>query len=1086
MLTTWKHTRTSIEYNLPATNRGEESAKKKKKSRKSLSSAESAATSSTTPLSPDVIGVQFVQPLACHDKFYQERANPSSSKSNKKRRKFNNENSAGGAASSMDMEPILCLTSPHRVVFMGKGESGSSAADHGNLMESKSRNYVTRPGAGSRFSLPGTTGQYTTSKGAFAGMLPTGAQYDPASNLIYAIRNGGSEVAVWTAAPSSALAGPDDEGSDVAINGKKMTPKKARKRKAQQPQDVHGSGSPADDIISQRLQIPEGKKAVTLTPFSIKGQGGLAAVGAAGCCDDGSIWVAISFQSSESCGQFQVLIVEGSSTDVAAPVVKVSKRRKSVSAKTNGNIGDRKGGWVLLDSRVTGKVDSRGISGAGGDGSSVLLSIQSVILSEDKNAQVAFRNHQVCIHNTESSDKLLSVLVERSTKQDILQLETSESDIAVKLDVNADSLSIVYRKSGDGWMFTSIDLSRSDGALINSTRTFPLPFDGMNGSTTVFSFGRVGQNVVAMLMKSQSIEHSETSVMSLRVIDFQRKAELSSLCWIEGDDVENEEPTSISKDSVMNKMLHGKQCHAMITNELDGSIALLTSTKEDKGSLDIVFSKLEVNSTKTQDAQMASGSTSLASALRFVATSAPYPLEAKNPAPQGRPNAKLANVISSEADDNNARQCVVDDAVDKACKLLASSAKELIDLTTGSNEKENGSNTNGKSRNGSKARKSIARSISWREVYHGGSMLIAEAEGGKLNSNKNLMNGVDTPTALKSAKTNELPKRFVEAAFKETATVLLALHKEAAPTKAQKGFQKTTQEAISILVEILETNLISARADYGVGLLHRGNVLLSILQACPSPSLSDIGNGILGKLHVIDVMLEHVQDIQEGALVSILRFVLRNVKVEDVVGYYSTTSETSEKGARFSNQYKELTDLQEDDQKRIGTRLLSEAVLDFTSKIVTYSNCNHSFLTKAMRVSIDASGEVETLLLTLAKLLKLGSTRKSREDDDDSSNNPHSNQVSLSLGAIHWISALTDAHMDTILKITNEGGLVIDRIQRAVRSAMAQSEFANEVREISDLIMSGETTDVVKKSSIAHSSSRDTAIVSYSMERLAF
>lgn len=987
----------------------------------------------------------------------------------------------------MDMEPILCLTSPHRVVFMGKGESGSSAADHGNLMESKSRNYVTRPGAGSRFSLPGTTGQNTTGKGTFAGMLPPGAQYDPASNLIYAIRNGGSEVAVWTAAPSSALAGPDDEGSEVAINGKKMTPKKARKRKAQQPQDIHGSGSPADDIISQRLQIPEGKKAVTLTPFSIKGQGSLAAVGAAGCCDDGSIWVAICFQSSESCGQFQLLMVEGSSTDVAAPVVKVSTRRKSSSAKTNG---DRKGGWVLLDSRVTGKVDSRGISGAGGDGSSVLLTIQSVILSEDKNAQVAFRNHQVCIHNTESSNTHLSVLVERSTKQDILQLASSESDIAVKLDVNADSLSIVHRKSKDGWMFTSIDLSRSDGALINSTRTFPLPFDGLNGSATVFSFGRVGQNVVAMLMKSQSIEHPETSLMSLRVIDFQRKAELSSLCWIEGDDAENEEPTSISKDSILNKMLHGKQCHAMITNELDGSIALLTSSKEDKGSLDIVFSKLEVNSTKTQDAPMASSSTSLASALRFVATSAPYPLEAKNPAPQGRPNAKLANVISSEADDNNARQCVVDDAVEKACKLLATSAKELIELTTGSIEKANGSNTNGETRNGSKARKSIARSISWREVYHDGSMLITEAKGGKPNDNKNLMNGirgdVDTPMALKSAKTNELPKRFIEAAFKETVTVLLSLHKESAPTKAQKGFQKTIQEAIYILVEVLGTNLISARSDYGVGLLHRGNVLLSILQACPSPSLSDIGNGIVGKLHVIDVMLEHVQDIQEGVLVSILRFVLRNVKVEDVEGYYSTISATSKKGTRLSNQHKELTDLQEDEQKLIGIRLLSEAMLDFTSKIVTYSSCNHSFLTKAMRDSIGASGEVETLLLTLAKLLKLGSTRKSREDDDDSSNNPHSNQVSLSLGTIHWISALTDAHMDTILKITNEGGLVIDRIQRAVRSAMAQSEFANEVREISDLFMSGETTDVVKKSSIAHSSSRDTAIVSYSMERLAF
>jgi hypothetical protein len=251
---------------------------------------------------------------------------------------------------------------------------------------------------------------------------------------------------------------------------------------------------------------------------------------------------------------------------------------------------------------------------------------------------------------------------------------------------------------------------------------------------------------------------------------------------------------------------------------------------------------------------------------------------------------------------------------------------------------------------------------------------------------------------------------------------------------------------------------------------------------------------LVGKLHFIDAMLEHVRDIPEGVLVSIVRFVLRNVTVEDVVTYYSTvTQETaSSKGIRLSNQYKDTTDAQEDGQKQaVGTRLLSEAVLDFTSKMVTYSNCNHSFLSKAMQERIKSDGEVETLLLTLSKLLKLGSTRKLlREDNDDSSpdDNPHSNQVSLSLGTINWITALTDAHMGTILKMTNEGGLVIDRIQRAVRSAMAQSEYANELREISDLMMSGDAKadNLVTKSSLAQSKSNDTAIAPYTIERLAF
>ena len=46
--------------------------------------------------------------------------------------------------------------------------------------------------------------------------------------------------------------------------------------------------------------------------------------------------------------------------------------------------------------------------------------------------------------------------------------------------------------------------------------------------------------------------------------------------------------------------------------------------------------------------------------------------------------------------------------------------------------------------------------------------------------------------ASKTAGTSALPKRFVEAAFKETIAVLLAPREEAAsPTRGQKEFQET-------------------------------------------------------------------------------------------------------------------------------------------------------------------------------------------------------------------------------------------------------------------------------------------------------
>ena len=135
-----------------------------------------------------------------------------------------------------------------------------------------------------------------------------------------------------------------------------------------------------------------------------------------------------------------------------------------------------------------------------------------------------------------------------------------------------------------------------------------------------------------------------------------------------------------------------------------------------------------------------------------------------------------------------------------------------------------------------------------------------------------------------------------------------------------------------------------------------------------------------------------------------------------------------------------------------------------------------------MRDSIKSSGEVETVLLTLSKLLKIGSSRQMKEGEETSM------QVNISSGAIQWITALTDAHMGAISKILNDGGLIIDRIHRAVRSAMAQSEFANELQKISDLVMMRELTTkiAVPQLVIRNPKATVTAIVPYTVERLAF
>ena len=1035
MLTSWKQTRTSIEYS------ASQISKKKKKNRKSSSAS---AASDISPL----IGAQFI--LQSSDSKSNSRG------SNGKRRKFNNEKSTdrngGGALTDGNMaDPILCITSPHRAVFM---ESSSD----GTLTESKLRNYVTRPGSSSSFSL----NQRSNSSLSPSGMLHSGVKYDSASNLIYALRNGGKELAIWTAASSSAVAGPDDNSSKGG-KGKELVNGKSSHSPTRKRGLSDASSAVGDSITSQCLQLPEGKVAVTLEAFAVlssssksgkkKGQQSYAAVGSAGCCEDGSIWVAIR---SLSDSQFHLLVVEGSSTssDGAKPGKKSStKKQKKAIANDSGA--------AVLESRTTE------ISVVDGH---IHLSIQSVMLSKDRT--VTFRSHQLQIsHNGEDR---IDATIEGYAKEDIMQLE-STSNVVVNLDALDDLLTIVHQNEGQ-WDLTSVNVtskSRQGSALIKSTSSFPIPChmsDVASASSQVFSLGKVDRNAVAILMKSQG--DSAQPLLTLRIIDFRRRAELSSLRWIEGEDSEMD-------GAGANQMFKSKTCHGMITNEFDGSIALLM-TSQGSSLMEVLYSRLGAGIQDTAAMQRSGGST-LASALRFVATSNPESMEVEISASQRDARtvnvSSLANAIAQGDQRANDHVVADDNVVDKACEFLATSAL-LIEFAAADTAQEYGLTiTNGKSVSNGKNGGHDCENLSWRDVYDEGCAMIAIKEGDQPKEKETqLINGAKVPMLDVIQTAIDIPRRFEEAAFKETASLLLALRAGAVGGMSKK-VQQLQGEATSILVEVLQTGLISAREDYGLAeFIAGGNVLPLLLQASS------------GKLHVADAMLEHIHDIPEGALVLLLRFVLRSISAEDAAVYYSSAN-TSKRGALLSEQYAEELKADEatgeevnDKLQVLGMKLLSQALLDFTSKIVTYSSCNHTFLTKSLRDSI-SGGEVETILLTLAKLLKSRSTDSSVAND-----------VSLTSGVIHWTSAVTDAHMGTILKSANDGGgaLVVERIQRAVRSAMAQSELGNEIQEISDLLSASSDEAPADRehktnNSVAHqSSARDLAIMPYSVERLTF
>ena len=958
MLTSWKQTRTTFEH---AINDGEALGGRRKTKKNGLNG------SNTVDTKADVVGGVFVQPFAQDDPSFLERNNPSSAIAKKKRRKQGR--SGYSDATSMDVEPLLCLTSQHRVAVLGKGKDG-------NLVESKSRTYVTRPGAGAQFSTSGTT-----KDASFAGMPRLGAKYDPGSNLIYAIRKNGAEVVVWSAAPSSVISGPDDKVVDSSkVNGMKLEAggsNQSKKKRKSEHRDNDAPAFSAHTVISQRLQLPEGKIAVSLTPFSttlpsIQGKNPLTLIGASGCCEDGSIWIAtISANGTSHNEPFLLTIVDGSSFHQNED----NRRRSGKSRK-----------WRILDSRVASVMESKGRKGSNSN-SEFLLSIHSVLLSE-VSGKVAYQKQHVGISNKEGDWSVSKV--KKSTLVDVLQLpQQKDREVAAVLDSNENCIIIHRSDHGCGWMLTSAN--QSDENLTKST--FQL---NCNSNESVFSFGNVHSNITAIFT-------TDNDTMVLKLVDFQRRAEISSTSLI--------------------RILTDKKCLSMITSEIDGSIALLASPEE-SGSVEVLHSKIDVGSI-AQRTSFGKGM-SLASTLRLVAQSSISARDSTEIISKQQAKTNFGDVIHCcEIIGKAGSTKAIEEIVSEACTLLVSGAKSL----TEAEQEAESQPTNGKRRKGKQAQKTGDLPSKWDTLYSQSCEMIRNAQKG------------------------QLPKAFVDVAFRESARLLLSSRKE------------LHQDALDVLLSTLRTKSVSAREDHDME-SHRDHLLLRLLK-CTSNSQEERSQGNIRKLDLVDAILSNVVDIPEDVLVSILRFVIRNVNVEDAIAYNERSDQSKLPESKGES----------------SMRVLSQTLLNFTAMIVTNSRCNHSFLTKAMQEHIRSSAEVEIILATLSKLLKSGNAYGNEDYISD--------RVSLSMGAIEWITAVTDAHMSTVVKMASDGGLVLNKVQTAISSAMSQSEVAHELKELADhsesLASSLEASAVVAKTSITtESTSNDTIVSPYSIERLAF
>lgn len=1067
MLTKWRHARTSFEHT-PGT--AGITNKRFQDVRNSLSGE---------------IAISFVKPLARNDQFYIERGN--SSKNNGKRRRKSTKNRVEGTVSVDDLEPVLCLTSSHRVAIVGNLSSNSGDS----LLESKFRNYVSRPGKSTSFHL-------ANNPNSFEGVVSCGAQYDPTSNLIYAIRNGGSELAIWTAASSSIIQGPDQPPCDSVGDGASETANHVTKKRKES-----GISPSFDKVISQRLLFPEGKTARTLTPLCISTsspgeENRLLAIGASGCCEDGSVWIAICRDIHDE-SPFKVLIVDGSSMAETGPngassTIKANKR-KSTGGRAKKKLDDAAKNWILLDSRAVGVV------GNGNDKYAGLLNVnvQSVVFSRDE-GMVILRHHQVSVY-AEGGEELYNI--QQSKKQTVFKV-SSRDDINVNLNNLGNSLCIVCKNVEGNWTLSTLELSPIDGTFANCLSSFVLSRES-EGEEKLFSLGSLGQNIYAILLKEESKASDPVSQFTLRVVDVQRKIELFTQSWFEGD---SQHDRSIANDTALTKMMRGKHCRAMLTNELDGSLALLTTSTDNSGSIGIAFStisSMEIGSKK----EVISKASSLASALRAVAS-------AKPSLTRDSMTANLSSCHPSAftlSSDHLAYHKYLDVAVEKACKNLNEAAKSLLDLISDYGAVNKKLISNGESRKDADAEMSTLHPQHWVDAFFDGMATIQESPGNILIGTSLLTNGVKNGVKSESKRhknrnIKELPKRYIAVAFRGTISILLSIHKSA---KYSMGDDKMKldaihQEALFVLLKTLQSERLSSRADFDFDLPNGENVLLQVLRLSSSVVACKDGLALvpsktrakeqrmIGALDIVDAMLCHVRDLPEHVLVCMIQCLMRSVCVDDVVYYYSKDLEAPHShrpsgGSRTTHKFLGLIadariDISDDLRTHIATKLLAKALLTFTSKIVMYSKCNHSLLSKSLQEIISPS-EVETVLVTLSKLIKYGDGSDCTLRNEGSYRN--SCRQSLFPRVIDWISALTDAHMHNILKISDQGGLVIDRIQADIRSALIQTETANKLKDIADCTVAY-LSERPKQSSVLTKkwNSSELTIGAYSIEKLTF
>ncbi len=383
----------------------------------------------------------------------------------------------------------------------------------------------------------------------------------------------------------------------------------------------------------------------------------------------------------------------------------------------------------------------------------------------------------------------------------------------------------------------------------------------------------------------------------------------------------------------------------------------------------------------------------------------------------------------------------------------------------------------------------------------------------KLPSTAKLLNGTHSTVSKPSSGFDStlLPRTLIDVSISIAIDVILA----------QSGTRSDTISAVNVLLQCIETGMVSGRNNFSASAVPntRKNgetlrLLLLTLQAQNTVNEESVD----WPLCLISGLLQQCKDgLTEQMLVSMLHFVMcypsekqfaahwknsaqenawykdseanllekrlkKAVKQYDNAIYFhkersakrqkKNVKEHDNAKALYLKKCEELQNLVKNLEKQCAV----SHQLFFIRKIVTHSKCNPALLRSALQSGLTQtdSGEVEVLMQALGKILRKAGKEQSKMKRIDA-NSSHNSSKCIS----QWLSAVVDTNLGTLLNSSN--AKIMEQVKREVTASISQTQAILSLKDLLDQV-----SEVIESKKDKKSTVMEAPVPLYGIEPLIF